>query len=149
MNWRYDKIGESKRPNFTGGGEKYSLRANSVKKRHEVEEKTAKKRGPKPRVHTAKMSKYRRKTANTRERMRMGEINTAFDKLKDKIPLPAVGGNCSSMNGGKMKIEKLTKINILHIAINYIRTLEDILDTGEIGKQLINAFFYPNTLFTL
>ena len=30
------------------------------------------------------MSKYRRKTANQRERMRMGEINVAFEKLRDK-----------------------------------------------------------------
>jgi len=70
------------------------------------------------------MSKYRRKTANARERLRMGEINSAFENLKEKIPLPTVGL-------GRQKCEKLTKINLLHIAINYIKTLEDILETGE------------------
>jgi len=70
------------------------------------------------------MSKYRRKTANARERLRMGEINSAYEKLKENIPLPSVGL-------GRQKCEKLTKINLLHIAINYIRTLEDILETGE------------------
>merc|ERR1712107_409395 len=73
-----------------------------------------------------KMSKYRRKTANARERMRMGEINVAYDRLKDTIPLPSV-----SAAGGKHKCDKLTKINLLHIAINYIRTLQDILESGE------------------
>ena len=69
INWRYDKIGEeSKRPNFAsggGGGRDYSLRT-AGKKRSKVREeggaeRPARKRGPKPRVHTAKMSKYRRK----------------------------------------------------------------------------------------
>ena len=34
------------------------------------------------------MSKYRRKTANQRERMRMGEINVGFELLREKIPSP-------------------------------------------------------------
>ena len=46
------------------------------------------KRGPKPRPKTAPMSKYRRKTANLRERQRMGEINVAFEKLREKLPGP-------------------------------------------------------------
>ena len=33
-------------------------------------------------------------------------------------------------------MEKLTKINILHVAINYIRALESILDTGDAGVQI-------------
>ena len=88
------------------------------------------------------MSKYRRKTANARERMRMGEINSAFEKLKEKIPLPSVGL-------GRQKCEKLTKINLLHIAINYIRTLEDILETGRAEvdifpeKLILNPFQEP------
>jgi len=113
---------------------KYKLRACSVKKRLETEERCSKKRGPKPKTHSQKMSKYRRKTANARERMRMGEINVAFEKLKEKIPLPSVGL-------GRQKCEKLTKINLLHIAINYIRTLEDILESGEEGVDI-----YPEKL---
>ena len=64
----------------------------------------------------------------------MGEINVAFEKLKEKIPLPSVGL-------GRQKCEKLTKINLLHIAINYIRTLEDILESGEEGVDI-----YPEKL---
>ena len=58
----------------------YTLRAASVKKRQDAEQpkKQPKKRGPKPRPKPQPMSKYRRKTANLRERLRMGEINTAI-----------------------------------------------------------------------
>ena len=59
----------------------------------------------------------------------MGEINVAFENLKSKVPLPTVGI-------GKQKSDKLTKINILHVAINYINALENILETGEPGVQI-------------
>ena len=38
-----------------------------------------------------------------------------------------------SAGGSGAKCEKLTKINILHIAINYIRSMENLLETGESG----------------
>ena len=106
----------------------YKLREGSVKKREEMEIRKGqpRKRGPKPRPKTAPMSKYRRKTANLRERMRMGEINVAFENLRDKLPNPMA-------QAGKAKCEKLTKINILHVAINYIRAMENLLETGDSG----------------
>ena len=90
---------------------KYKLRQN---KKMDADTLTAgpKKRGPKPRLRSAGMSRYRRKEANARERQRQGEINTSFDKLREKIPHPG------PTNG---KCEKLRKIDILHVAINYIR----------------------------
>jgi bHLH factor len=110
----------------------YTLRACSIQKRLETEHRTKlpRKRGPKPRPKTAPMSKYRRKTANLRERQRMGEINVAFEILREKIPSPI-----SLKREGKC--EKLTKINILHIAINYIRAMENLLETGDSG---VNSF---------
>ena len=70
--------------------DKYKFREASIKKRIEVEhrKKEPKKRGPKPRPRPQPMSKYRRKTANLRERQRMGEINNAFERLRTKIPTP-------------------------------------------------------------
>ena len=115
---------------------KYSLRAPATtsKARLELEDRLGRKRGARPArpktPHSSKMSKYRRKTANARERQRMGAINVAYDRLKDTIPLPSVGL-------GRQKCEKLTKINLLHIAINYIRTLQDILDSGEEGVDIV------------
>ena len=58
------------------------------------------------------MTRERRVEANARERQRQGEINTGFDKLREKIPHPGPS------NG---KCEKLRKIDILHVAIEYIR----------------------------
>ena len=109
------------------GSKSYALRECSIKKRKEVEgrKNQPRKRGPKPRPKTAPMSKYRRKTANLRERLRMGEINTAFEYLREKLPNP--------VQSSKGKCEKLTKINILHVAINYIRAMENLLETGDSG----------------
>lgn len=108
-------------------GKSYGLRECSIKKRKETERRKnqPRKRGPKPRPKSAPMSKYRRKTANLRERMRMGEINTAFENLREKLPNP--------VQSEKGKCEKLTKINILHVAINYIRAMENLLETGDSG----------------
>jgi len=140
VNWRYA-------PGPTDAN-KYKLRVGSrSRKRGEVEEEEGEGgkmvvRRSKGKTGGQKMSKYRRKTANARERMRMGEINSAFEKLKEKIPLPSVGL-------GRQKCEKLTKINLLHIAINYIRTLEDILETGRAEvdifpeKLILNPFQEP------
>ena len=73
--------------------DKYKFREASLKKRNEVEVRAKKegpkKRGPKPRPKPQPMSKYRRKTANLRERQRMGEINVAYEVLRAKIPTPA------------------------------------------------------------
>lgn len=109
------------------GKKSYTLRACSIQKRMETESRKSqpRKRGPKPRPKSAPMSKYRRKTANLRERQRMGEINNAFERLRDRIPNPVLSG--------RGKCEKLTKINILHVTINYIRAMESLLATGDSG----------------
>jgi len=78
-----------------GEAEKYSLRPRSIAKRLEVEQKLKQertaavqpqKRTPKPKQKPAPLSKYRRKTANARERCRMKEINQAFETLRKAIP---------------------------------------------------------------
>jgi len=114
----------------------YTLRACSIQKRMETEtrKRQPKKRGPKPRPKSAPMSKYRRKTANQRERMRMGEINVGFELLREKIPSPIMAkSEAGHVSASKNRCEKMTKINILHVAINYIRALENILHTGDAG----------------
>merc|ERR1711997_4338 len=126
LNWKLDN-------KMTSSGlakDKYKFREASIKKRIEVEhrKKEPKKRGPKPRPRPQPMSKYRRKTANLRERQRMGEINVGFEKLRAKIPTP--------VQPQSAKCEKMTKINILHVAINYIRALESIIDTGDAGVHV-------------
>ena len=88
-----------------------------------------KKRGPKPRLRSAGMSRYRRKEANARERQRQGEINTSFDRLREKIPHPGPS------NG---KCEKLRKIDILRVSIMYIRLvgLSECFHCGDINTNV-------------
>lgn len=80
-----------------------------------------KKRGPKKRKMTpARMerSKVRRQKANARERTRMHDLNSALDNLRKVVP-------CYS------KTQKLSKIETLRLAKNYIWALGEILRNGK------------------
>ncbi|XP_068220924.1 neurogenic differentiation factor 2-like [Palaemon carinicauda] len=65
------------------------------------------------------LSRYRRKTANARERYRMKQINSAFENLRGVLP----SWVCSRRPPSDM-----TKIATLKLASAYIRSLQDILD---------------------
>lgn len=75
----------------------------------------------KPKPKAAPLSKYRRKTANARERTRMREINSAFENLRKFVPLSFCDETSASTN------EKLTKITTLRLAMKYITSLNDVL----------------------
>ncbi|XP_005814472.1 neurogenic differentiation factor 2-like [Xiphophorus maculatus] len=80
-----------------------------------------KKRGPKKRKMTAarvERSKLRRVKANARERTRMHDLNSALDNLRKVVP-------CYS------KTQKLSKIETLRLAKNYILALGEILRNGK------------------
>ncbi|TMW53085.1 hypothetical protein DOY81_001813, partial [Sarcophaga bullata] len=70
----------------------------------------------------APLSKYRRKTANARERTRMREINQAFETLRTCVPPNITNEDSASTN------EKLTKITTLRLAMKYIGILTEALD---------------------
>ncbi|XP_064104097.1 achaete-scute complex protein T5-like [Macrobrachium nipponense] len=70
------------------------------------------------------LSRYRRKTANARERYRMKQINSAFENLRGVLPSWA----CSRRPPSDM-----TKIATLRLAAAYIRSLQDILDGKDPG----------------
>lgn len=76
----------------------------------------------KPKQRAAPLSKYRRKTANARERTRMREINQAFETLRQSVPIVVAGSPAQTTN------EKLTKITTLRMAMKYIKILSDILE---------------------
>ncbi|XP_052121848.1 helix-loop-helix protein delilah [Frankliniella occidentalis] len=71
-------------------------------------------RPSRPKQKPAPLSKYRRKTANARERSRMREINVAFETLRRAVPHTSAPA-CTS--------EKLTKITTLRLAMKYIAAL--------------------------
>ncbi|XP_057673039.1 neurogenic differentiation factor 2-like [Corythoichthys intestinalis] len=80
-----------------------------------------KKRGPKKRKMTQariERSKLRRIKANARERTRMHDLNSALDNLRKVVP-------CYS------KTQKLSKIETLRLAKNYIWALSEILRSGK------------------
>ncbi|KAK8749576.1 hypothetical protein OTU49_015440 [Cherax quadricarinatus] len=109
----------------TRSRDNYALRPRTIIKRlqHEIIRKEVSKRSPRSKSRPAPLSKYRRKTANARERHRMKEINNAFESLRKVLPdALEVQANSSSM----------TKITTLRLAVDYIRALSHVLqETGD------------------
>ncbi|XP_076366848.1 uncharacterized protein LOC143255292 [Tachypleus tridentatus] len=99
---------------------KYKLRPRSIQNNKEKENMRCNKKEPKQKPPP--LSKYRRRTANARERFRMDKMNEAFEQLRLAIPkFPSVNS-------------KLTKIKTLRLAVHYIATLSDILRKTD-GKE--------------
>ncbi|UYV78804.1 hypothetical protein LAZ67_16002840 [Cordylochernes scorpioides] len=101
----------------------YNLRPRSIQNRidSEIKRRELPKRSPKSKPKPAPLSKYRRKTANARERTRMQEINTAFERLRNVVPHYKDGADNS----------KLPKITTLRLAVNYIAELTHILNQSD------------------
>ncbi|CAG2055254.1 unnamed protein product [Timema podura] len=128
-------------------GVKYSLRPRSIQKRIEVEQRgksagKATKRGGggssgRPKQKPPPLSKYRRKTANARERDRMREINTAFESLRRAVPQLVLSDSCSG--GGSPSSEKLTKITTLRLAMKYISALSQSLQESNPGPLQMSS----------
>ncbi|KAL7859772.1 hypothetical protein SRHO_G00149190 [Serrasalmus rhombeus] len=84
-------------------------------------EKAPKRRGPKKKKMTkARLERFRarRIKANARERTRMHGLNDALDNLRQVMP-------CYS------KTQKLSKIETLRLARNYIWALSEVLESGQ------------------
>lgn len=109
--------------------DKYSLRPRSLRratrnqKEDHTELNTKQSKGHKSKQKAAPLSKYRRKTANARERNRMREINQAFETLRRVIPHM----QATQMPGAN---EKLTKITTLRLAMKYISALSTALSSA-------------------
>ncbi|XP_044748547.1 helix-loop-helix protein delilah-like [Coccinella septempunctata] len=115
--------------------DKYSLRPRSSRKRTLNEDsdeivtiptKSRKPGSARPKQKPAPLSKYRRKTANARERSRMREINQAFETLRKVVP---------QMSTTPETNEKLTKITTLRLAMKYISALRSALDENDTSSN--------------
>ena len=94
---------------------RYNLRRTSIDNRVKTDRKRCSPKEPKPKSRPAPLSKYRRRTANGRERSRMSQINTAFETLRRAMP------------GENVDEKKVTKISTLRLAMQYINELRIIL----------------------
>lgn len=125
--------------------DKYSLRPRSVRRitepalKHQLSEdndnnSNSRTNNRQNKLHKQKqkaapLSKYRRKTANARERNRMREINQAFETLRRVIPHMQASSQVPGSN------EKLTKITTLRLAMKYISTLSAALNGGPTNAE--------------
>ena len=104
-------------------GQKHPKKRSKSKNRKvsdDGEKRVPKKRGPKKKKMTkerVEKLKQRRLKANTRERSRMHGLNEALDELRKYVP-------CYS------KTQKLSKIETLRLARNYISAMSEILSNG-------------------
>lgn len=64
---------------------------------------------------------HQRQAANVRERKRMKTMNAAFDGLRSRIPLTTTGSS-----------KKPTKVDILRLAIHYIRQLSSFIQNYDV-----------------
>lgn len=62
---------------------------------------------------------------NARERNRVKQVNNGFSTLRQHIPSDVVA---ALSNGGRGASKKLSKVDTLKVAVEYIRRLEDLLD---------------------
>ncbi|XP_018016031.1 mucin-5AC-like [Hyalella azteca] len=113
----------------------YGLRPRTGIRRAWVDGETPPVRGASRRGRgrsNALKSKYRRNTANARERDRMKEINVAFANLRGALP----SFTCR-------RITSMTKIKTLKLAASYIRALSDLLSDSpsEESKTLALQLF--------
>lgn len=102
-----------------------SLRKTSVRKRLETEGKRKQPRTKGKLSKKARLSKYRRKSANAKERERMKKQNDVFEVLKEILP-------CDKAM--KVEEDKETKVSTLRSAIQYIHSLESLLADCEAGR---------------
>lgn len=106
-------------PRQSDNGGRYNLRRTSIDNRKTTERKQRTPKEPKPKSKPAPLSKYRRRTANGRERGRMSQINTAFETLRRAMPAE----NPEYATDEK----KVTKISTLRLAMRYINELRIVL----------------------
>jgi len=80
-----------------------------------------------------RLSKYRRKAENKKERERMKKFNQAFTNLKNLLPNKGLGEEDIP------RTEKETKVSSLRSAITYINCLKELLEdcnAGTVGEEV-------------
>lgn len=97
--------------------------------------KSTKSPGDQPQVAKTRV---RRSNANARERTRMRGLNDALDKLREVLP-SVYSWTCDQRIGSRD--QKLSKIETLRLARNYVAALTEIMSTGHRMESTLFAQF--------
>ena len=126
-----------------------SLRQSSVAKRLRVESGAGvTKAGAGARVK--RLSRYRRKTENAKERERMKKFNQAFENLRQKLPNRELLSEKSISGEKDTKVSRseamspvisvtMLQVSALRSAISYIKNLQSLVadcDAGKLGEEV-------------
>ncbi|KAH8396157.1 hypothetical protein KR222_004259 [Zaprionus bogoriensis] len=76
---------------------------------------------------------------NARERNRVKQVNNGFVNLRQHLPQSVIN---TLSNGGRGASKKLSKVDTLRIAVEYIRGLQDMLDDGQSRRS---SYFAGNS----
>lgn len=97
--------------------------------------------------HKGNMSLEKRFKANQRERNRMHSLNAALDRLRAKIPFP----QDTVLYDNSRAVQKLSKIETLRLAQNYILLLKDVLENERkvTKEEMISRLGYKISNMTI
>ncbi|KAB0799774.1 hypothetical protein PPYR_07654 [Photinus pyralis] len=85
---------------------------------------------------------------NARERNRVKQVNNGFANLRQHIPNHIAAAFES--NSGKTGNKKLSKVETLRMAVEYIRSLEKLLSAGDhLPRDLATSVTYPSSTSSL
>ncbi|KAK2585111.1 hypothetical protein KPH14_008622 [Odynerus spinipes] len=80
---------------------------------------------------------------NARERNRVKQVNNGFATLRQHIPqsvAQALGGSTAGTHGGsRAGSKKLSKVETLRMAVEYIRSLQRLLDEHDSGSDVSSS----------
>lgn len=77
---------------------------------------------------------------NARERNRVKQVNNGFATLRSHIPL-SVAAALTSPAASRGASKKLSKVDTLKMAVEYIRSLQDMLDESGASSQSENSYY--------
>jgi achaete-scute complex protein len=76
---------------------------------------------------------------NARERNRVKQVNNGFSNLRQHIPQTII---TELTKGGRGAAKKLSKVDTLKLAVEYIRRLKDVLDENENSGCSSSSVYY-------
>ncbi|CAH0382477.1 unnamed protein product [Bemisia tabaci] len=82
---------------------------------------------------------------NARERNRVKQVNNGFATLRSHIP---VQGSYNQNSSSRSSNKKLSKVETLRMAVEYIRSLQELLD-GNTHPSSRDQSYYPEDSFKL